>query len=238
MKDVALFIRDSLNFLDSGGRGNRRPTLESISRAVWNEDTCLAQKLPSTTMLAREHIRIQDNRVCIINPPALEEAYRVEREYYLGNRILEARAAYPNASVTEAAKLKGKVAAARRQQTSSFSKKPFVNLVGLKLKRPGSIIEEIVIDPIAIQRGLISYWGHIYIAKPQNSAAITKLLGVYSRHVAPTFHFESITLPETEDYRDNILAQKDSSPGPDGVPHGAIVQEEVAGYILCMEAAG
>ena len=97
----------------------------------------------------------------------------------------------------------------------------FVNLVGLKLKRPGSIIEDIVADSAQVQNGLISYWGLIYIAKPQNSAAMAKLLGVYSRHAAPTLHFDSITLPETEDYRDNILAQKDSSPGPDGVPFSA-----------------
>ena len=217
IKDAAFFTRDALNFYDSGGRENRRLTLESISRAIWNEDLGLARKLLATTALAKEHIQIQDNRVCIINPPVLEEAYRVEREYYLGNRINEARSALPRASITEAAKLKGKISAARRQQTTFFAKKPFVNLVGLRIKRPGSIIEDIVTDPIPIQRGLISYWGPIYIAKPQNSAAIQKLLDVYSRHVAPTLHFDSISLPATEDYRDNILAQKDSSPGPDGV---------------------
>ena len=187
---------------------------------MWNEDACLAQKLLSTTTLAREHIQIQDNTV-IIDPPALEEAYRVEREYYHSNQILDARAAFPNASVTEAAKLKGKIASARRQQTTFFGKKPFVNLVGLKLKRPDSVVEEIVTDPDLVQGGLISYWGPMYIAKPQNSAAILKILGVYSRHIAPTLHFDSITLPHTEDYRDNILAQKDSSPGPDGVPFSA-----------------
>ena len=191
--------------------------MESISRAIWNEDPVLARKLLATTALAKEHIQIQDNRVCIINPPVLEEAYRVEREYYLGNRINEARSALPRASITEAAKLKGKISAARRQQTTFFAKKPFVNLVGLRIKRPGSISEEIVTDPISIQRGLISYWGPIYIATPQNSAAMHKLLDVYCRHVAPTLHFDSISLPATEDNRDNILAQKDSSPGPDGV---------------------
>ena len=118
-----IFIRDSLNFLVSGGRENPRLTWESITRAVWNEDACLVQKQLSTTMLAREHIRIQDNRVCIIDPPALEEAYRVEREFYHGNQILDARAAFPNASVTEAAKLKGKIASARRRQISFFGKK-------------------------------------------------------------------------------------------------------------------
>ena len=123
--------------------------------------------------------------------------------------------------MTEAAKLKGKIASARRQQTSFFGKKPFVNLVGLKLRRQGTIEEEIVTDPARVQGGLISHWGPIYIAKPQNSAAIIKILGVYSRHVAPTLHFDEIVLPDTENYRDNIMAQKDSSPGPDGVPFSA-----------------
>ena len=80
IKDAALYTRDALNFHDTGGRENRRLTLESISRAIWNEDLVLARKLLATTALAKEHIQIQDNRVCIINPPVLEEAYKVERE--------------------------------------------------------------------------------------------------------------------------------------------------------------
>ena len=83
------------------------------------------------------------------------------------------------------------------------------------------IIEEIVTEPASVQNGLISYWGPIYIAKPQNSAAMKKILGVYARHVAPTLHFDTIALSAVEDYKDNLLAQKDSSPGPDGVPFSA-----------------
>ena len=79
--------------------------------------------------------------------------------------------------MTETAKLKGRIASARRQQTSFYSKKPFVNLVGLKLKRPDSVIEDIVADPAPVQNGLVSYRGLIYSAKPQNSAAIMKILG-------------------------------------------------------------
>ena len=56
-------------------------TLESITRAVWNEDACLARKLLNTTKLAREHIDVIANRVIILDPPALEEAYRTEMEY-------------------------------------------------------------------------------------------------------------------------------------------------------------
>ena len=128
---------------------------------MWNEDACLAQKLLNTTKLAREHINVVDNRVIILDPPALEAAYRVEREYYHNNQILDAKAAFPNASGTETAKLKGKIASARRQQTSSFGTKPFVNVVGLKLKRPDSIIEDIVTELASVQNGLISYWGLI-----------------------------------------------------------------------------
>ena len=71
IREAAFFTRDSLNFLDSGGRENRRLTLESISRAVWNEDVGLARKLLDTTKLAREHIKIAANRINILDPPAL-----------------------------------------------------------------------------------------------------------------------------------------------------------------------
>ena len=111
-------------------------------------------------------------------------------------QIFDAKADLPPASVTESAKLKSRIVTARRQQTTFFGKMPFVNLVGLKFKRPDSIIEDIVIDSAPIQKGLISYWGLIYFAKPQNTAALMKVLGVYSRQVAHTFHFDTIGIPE------------------------------------------
>ena len=48
-----------------------------------------------------------------------------------------------------------------------------------------------------------------------------KVLGAYGRQVAHTFHFDTIGLPEEEEFRANILAQRHSPPGPDGIPFAA-----------------
>ena len=155
IKSAALFTRDTLNFTDSGGRECKRLTLESLSRAVWHNDCKLARKLLDTTTIAREHIDIVLGKIVVLNPPSFEEAYRVERQYYHSRQITDAKSQLPSAKLTEAAKLKGKIASARRQQTTFFGKKPFVNLKGLKIKRPNSIVEQIVTEPADIQRGLI-----------------------------------------------------------------------------------
>ena len=127
----------------------------------------------------------------------------------------------PSANLTDAAKLKGKIASARRQQTTYYGKKPFVNLKGLKIKQPNSIVEEIVTEPTAVQKWLTDYWRPIYSAKTPGSSQLQKLLGIFSRQVGPSLTFASIALPEVEDYESNIAAQKHSSPGPDGVPFAA-----------------
>ena len=85
---------------------------------------------------------------------------------------MDAKAALPAASVIKSAKLKSKLASARRQQTTFVGKKCFVNLVGLKFKRPDSMIEDIVTDSAPFQKGLISHWGLICVAKPQDTAAL------------------------------------------------------------------
>ena len=48
-----------------------------------------------------------------------------------------------------------------------------------------------------------------------------KVLGVSVRHVARSLHFDSIGIPEEDEFRANILAQKHSSPGPDSIPFAA-----------------
>ena len=136
-------------------------------------------------------------------------------------QISEAKALLPQASISVSAKLKGKIASARRQQTVFYGKKQFVNLSGLKIKRTNSLIEDIVTDPRAVQKGLIHYWKPIYSAKPQSEPDLHKLLGVFSRQMGHSFSFDTIALPEEDDYEANILAQKHSSPGPDGIPFAA-----------------
>ena len=93
-----------------------------------------------------------------MDPPAFEEVYRIEREFYHSKQISDAKSLLPRATITEAAKLKGKIASARRQQTTFYGKTLFVNLKGLKVRRANSVIEDIVTDAKPVQDGLIDYW--------------------------------------------------------------------------------
>ena len=78
-----------------------------------------------------------------------------QREFHHGQQISEAKAKLPAASLPDSAKLKGKIAAAERQQPIFFGKKPYVKLVGLKLKRPNSVIEYLVTEDSEMQSGFI-----------------------------------------------------------------------------------
>ena len=90
---------------------------------------------------------------------------------------------------------------------------------GLKIKKPNTIVEETVTESTVVQKGLTDYWRLIYSAKTLGSSQLQKLLGIFSRQVGSFLAFDSISLPEVEDYESNIAAQKHSSPGPDGVPY-------------------
>ena len=84
------------------------------------------------------------------------------------------------------------------------------------------MIEDIVTDAKPVQDGLIDYWRRIYSDKPQQRPdLLEKLLGIFSRLCGHTFSFSSIALPDTDEYEENIMAQKHSSPGPDGIPFAA-----------------
>ena len=98
-----------------------------------------------------------------------------------------------------------------------FRRTHFVNLKGLKIKKPNTIVEEIVTESAAVQKGLTDYWRPVYSAKTLGSTQLQKLLGMFSRKVGPSLTFDSISFPEVEEYGSNIGAQKHSSPGPDGV---------------------
>ena len=75
----------------------------------------MARVLLKVTKTATSDLQIIEGKVSCIDPPAFDEIYKVEKEYYHNQNILAATAALPGAGITEAAKLKGKIISARRQ---------------------------------------------------------------------------------------------------------------------------
>ena len=104
--------------------------MESLSRAVWHNDVKLARKLLDTTTIAKEHIGIVLGKIVVLDPPSFEETYRVERLYYHTRQISDAKSQLPSANLAEAAKLQGKIASARRQQTFLLWKETFCESEG------------------------------------------------------------------------------------------------------------
>ena len=74
IREAAFYVRDALNFNDTGGRENPRLTLESLARAVWNGDTKLGRTLLDTTIIAKTLIDIVSNKIVVLDSPAFEEA--------------------------------------------------------------------------------------------------------------------------------------------------------------------
>ena len=64
-----------LNFCDSGGRENRRLTLESLARAIWHCNIKLAKKPLDSIVIAKEYIDIVSGKIVVLDPPAFEEVY-------------------------------------------------------------------------------------------------------------------------------------------------------------------
>ena len=140
--EAALFTRDTLMFSDTGGREQKRLVLESMARAIWNNDCKLARVLLKVTTLATLHLQIVDGSVSCLDPPSFEELYREEKEHYHSQNISKATEALQGANILDTAKLKGKMRAARRQMTVFWPRRPFISLQGLRVRKPGSITEE------------------------------------------------------------------------------------------------
>ena len=162
-------------FSDTGGREQKRLVLESMARAVWNNDCKLARVLLKVTTLATLHLQIVDGSVSCLDPPSFEELYREEKEHYHSQNISRATEALQGANILDTAKLKGKMRAARRQMTVFWPRRPFISLQGLRIRRPESAVEELVTDNAAVQSALVTAWRPVYSARPTNADSIAKL---------------------------------------------------------------
>ncbi len=71
IRSAAKYSRDVLLVSECSGE-RKRPVLESISRAVWRNDTTLGARLLRTTQLAPELIEIVNNKVIPLDFTAFE----------------------------------------------------------------------------------------------------------------------------------------------------------------------
>ena len=77
---------------------------------------------------------------------AFEEVHRAERFVYPGQQASEVKAQLLLAFVSKAARFKGEIPVARKQQSMFFCREPAVKLAGLGMKHPSSVIEELAAE--------------------------------------------------------------------------------------------
>ncbi len=78
-RNAALHSRNAQSYTDANGNESFRLILESISRALWSNDTKLARTLIRSTSLASLFIHVDQGKVTPIYPEALEKAYSDEK---------------------------------------------------------------------------------------------------------------------------------------------------------------
>ena len=101
--------------------------------------------------------------------------------------------------------------------TLFWPRRPFIALQGLRVRRAGEAVEELITDNVAVQSALVDYWRPVYSAKVTNADSIAKLLGYYQRNQQHLFNFSNIGVPDEEVFIATILRSKHSAPGGDGV---------------------
>ena len=72
-------VRNHLITHDAYGTEIARLVLSSIAKAVWKDDLKLAKTLIHTSPLARDHIYIQDGRICFVDHAAYDSQYNAAR---------------------------------------------------------------------------------------------------------------------------------------------------------------
>ena len=97
-------------------------------------------------------------------------------------------------------------------------RRPFITLQGLRIRRPGQAVEELVTDNAAVQSALVNAWRPVYTARATNADSTAKLLGYYQRNQRHLFNFSHLGVPDEEQFLETIIRAKHSAPGTDGTP--------------------
>jgi len=90
MRDAALKARDVLLATSPESGDNQLLRLNSISRAIWNSDSALAEILTRESELGRQHLLVTPGQPPTLKDPAkFEETFRVARESQLGRERVQ-----------------------------------------------------------------------------------------------------------------------------------------------------
>ena len=230
---ASVFVRNT-HSLVSDSVDARRVVIDSVSRAIWNQDLKLAKRLFENSMVAQELLHIEDRTMTLSNPLLCDDVYNsVKSEMHLRlDAKLEQHTSTATSS-TSRKQFKSRLQASRRQGMLYWPTNKKLQLRGLIVKQEdGSQVIEV--SPSVMQNALVNFGGPVYSRKAINVDEASKVLGVYKRRCGNMFRFSAPPLPEPSFLEESIRRAKHSAAGCDGIPYAAYKAcPELSASVLC-----
>ena len=204
------------------GSDNLRLVTDSISRAVWRQDSALARKLISSNVFAETILCIHPNGYISNRDPERFDSIFTElrQERSAANLALLQKEQTTTTSQITRSKLKGRIQAARRMSSMYFPKGKRLKLAGIRVVSSDGV-DTIISDPTIVHKSLQDYWGKVYAHKDIDVDAAAKLFKFYSDHKSHLFNFDDLVLPDSDFFEDYLPRLRDSATGRNGIPYSA-----------------
>ncbi len=193
--------------------------LESMSWAIWRNDSKLANKIIYISSFAAQHIGIYNGKVLPHSFQEFENLYIGAKQKFSQRERKDLKTQLCSAPVNKQKQIKSRIQAAKRLQGIWWPRKRRIQLSGLRLETPGASVPNILTSPYEVQTTLRDHWAPVYAIRPIDLDAAHKLLGVYRRRNEAKIEFEDVQLPDTDDYEDCITSARHSAPGRNGLPY-------------------
>jgi len=240
MRDAALKARDVLLATSPESSDNQLLRLNSISRAIWNSDSALAEILVRESDLGKQHLLIAPGqRPSLKDPAKFEETFRVARESHLGRERVRIIA---EGGGGDGSSLREHKTRSRLRVNSDLSllwdlRAPKICITGLRITASeandcgiagGSVAgvecdavtgDYLVRTPDEQAKVLAIIWGKVFGRAHQGSSAdIDAFLAEYARKASWDWACPPPTIDAVTAY---LAALTHCSPGKDGIINAA-----------------
>lgn len=221
IREAARCIRDRVIRSEDSSTDKCRLIADSMSRAVWFNDVCLAKKLLNSSSIPGEFISVNHGVVGVHSFPAFEDFFTSTKRKALREQVEQLSRNISSApNENRKRQLKSRLQAARRLQTVFWSNGRMLKVLGVRVVgADGS--ERVLTSPAEVQEALKDHWEPVYSAQPIDLEAAERFLGVYANRNRGRFSFSDLSIPGQEEFEVVISKCHDSATGPDGIPYSA-----------------
>jgi len=133
LREIGRIVRDKLITTMPNSEESISMVCASISRAVWGQNLVTARKLLRSSPLAREHLRIVNNRCEVIDMNAFDELFNANRLAERNRAIASMQAQLTGQLSTNSKKqIRSKMQAARRSRSLHWPSHKMLKLSGIR----------------------------------------------------------------------------------------------------------